>query len=317
VCLQCRTGASRGIGLEIGKLLAQHGANVAVAAKTTEPHPKLPGTIYTAAEEIDEVAAKHKQKGKGLAIKLDIRHAEQVEQAIEQTVDRFGNLDILINNASAINMSPTVDATPKSYDLMNNINARGTWLVSRYALPHLLNSHQASRNPHILTLSPPLNMKMFDHHQGGYPSEFKAVGAAYSVSKLGMSIATVGLAAETQGKIACNCLWPVTLIGTSAMQVVSPNAAQEQKRWRSPAFVAEAALRILQQDSKTHSGQFHLDEVFLRAQQSFDNSTINDYNLGGPEVALEDLADDLFISGQIRDLLKHLRDGKPYEEFQF
>lgn len=303
--LNYSTGASRGIGLEIGKLLASKGANVAVAAKTAEPHAKLPGTIFTAVEEIEKIGKENNYNSvRGLPLQVDIRDAEKVEDAIQKTIDKFGNLDIIINNASAINMSSTLQAKPKSYDLMNSINVKGTWLVSKFALPHLLKSAEQGRNPHILTLSPPLHLNLFQpftqNRKDDSGDQFKQVGAAYSVSKLGMSIATYALAAETFGKVACNTLWPYTLIGTSAMKIVSPNAEIEERRWRSPSIVAEAAIRILEQDAKTFSGQMLVDELYLR-EHGFNNEQLKEFSLGGRDIKFDELAEDLFISKTLRD----------------
>ncbi|UZJ56158.1 hypothetical protein CBS101457_005478 [Exobasidium rhododendri] len=305
------TGASRGIGLEIGRLLARHGANVAVAAKSSDPNPKLPGTIHSAVEEINEIGERSGSGSKGFAIKLDIREADKVEEAIESTVERFGGLDIVVNNASAINMKPTVEATPKSYDLMNNINARGTWLVSRYALPHLLRSSERSRNPHILTLSPPLSYSMFSTSpSGAYPSQFSQTAAAYAIAKFGMSLGTFALAAETQGKVGCNGLWPFTLIGTSAMKIVSKNAEVEEKFWRSPEIVAEAAVRMLQEDAKTFTAQWKLDEVYLRREHGFTDDQIAAFSMGGKDTPLDSLKEDLYITQDMRDDINKARMGK-------
>ena len=185
-----------------------------------------------------------------MAIQLDVRDASAVENAINTAADKWGNLDIVINNASAINLTPTIDSTVKAYDLMNNINSRGTWLVSRFALPHLLKSASASRNPHVLTYSPPLNYSMLSTGKGSaWPQDFKATASAYTVAKFGMSLTTLALAAETQGKVAVNALWPYTYIGTSAMKIVSKDAETEEKRWRSPEIMSEASIRMLEEDA--------------------------------------------------------------------
>lgn len=300
-----RTGASRGIGLEIGKLLASKGANVVVAAKTIDTHPKLPGTIFSAAKEIEKIGKENNHDSvTGLALQVDVRDAKNVEDAIETTIGKLGNLDIVINNASAINIAPTHEAKPKSFDLMESVNAKGTWLVSRFALPHLLQSAQKGRNPHILTLSPPLHYNLFqpfsDPRKNDSGNQFKQVGSAYSISKLGMSIATYALAAETFGKVGCNTLWPFTLIGTSAMKIVSPNAKDEERRWRSPSIVAEAAIRMLEQDAKTFTGQMLVDELYLR-QHGFTNEKFKEFSLGGPSIKFDELAEDLFISNELRE----------------
>ncbi|EPQ27534.1 uncharacterized protein PFL1_05072 [Pseudozyma flocculosa PF-1] len=302
------TGASRGIGLEIGKALARRGANVAVAAKTADPHPKLPGTIHTAVSEIDEIGERHNTGARGLALQLDIRDADAVEAAIEKTVERFGALDIVVNNASAINMKPTVEASVKSYDLMNGINARGTYLVSRFALPHLLRSSSQSRNPHILTLSPPLTYNTLSPSPADtiFPGQLAQTGTAYAIAKFGMSLATLALAAETQGKVGVNALWPYTLIGTSAMKIVSNNQ-EEEKRWRSPEIVSEAAVRVLEERGDKFTAQFLIDEVYLRTAHKFTHNDLAAFSLGGSDTPFEDLAEDLYISQQVRDEVARVR----------
>ncbi|PWN53225.1 NAD(P)-binding protein [Violaceomyces palustris] len=306
------TGASRGIGLEIAKSLATRGANVAVAAKTTEPHPKLPGTIHTAVEEINQIGERNGSGAKGLAIQLDVRDADAVKDAIDRTVGTLGNLDIVINNASAINVKPTVEASVKSYDLMNNINSRGTWLVSRFALPHLLKSASESRNPHILTLSPTLTYSMLSasSSRGGFPSQFSQTASAYTIAKFGMSLNTLALAAETMGKVGVNSLWPYTLIGTSAMKIVSPNSDVEEKRWRSPKIVSEAAVRVLEEYGATFSAQFLVDEIYLRRKHGFTDEQIAEFSLGGKETPLESLAEDLYISQELREDVLRARRGE-------
>jgi citronellol/citronellal dehydrogenase len=209
-------------------------------------------------------------------------------------------------------MKPTVQATPKSYDLMNNINARGTWLVSRYALPHLLQSSQKSRNPHILTLSPPLSYSMFstEPSKGGFPSQFSQTASAYTIAKIGMSLGTFALAAETQGQIGCNGLWPFTLIGTSAMKIVSKDAEKEEKTWRSPEFVAEAAVRMLQEDGRSFTAQWILDEVYLRRNHGFSHDQIAEYSLGGKDTPMDTLQEDLYITQEMRDDIQKARMGQ-------
>lgn len=192
------TGASRGIGRAIALRAARDGANVVIVAKTTEPHPKLPGTIFTVAEEVKKAG------GRALPIACDIREEQQVEEAIKKTVSEFGGIDIVVNNASAISLTNTPSTGMKRYDLMHDINVRGTFCVSRAAIPYLLKS----KNPHILSLSPPLSMKR----------EWFAPHPAYTMSKYGMSMVTLGLSAEFKGAIAVNSLWPRTVISTSALQ---------------------------------------------------------------------------------------------------
>lgn len=207
-------------------------------------------------------------------------------------------------------MKPTVDATPKSYDLMNSINARGTWLVSRYALPHLLRSSEQSRNPHILTLSPPLNYSMFStSEKGGFPSQFSQTASAYAIAKIGMSLGTFALAAETLGKVGCNGLWPFTLIGTSAMKIVSKNADQEEKFWRSPEIVAQAAIRMLQEDGRKFTAKFVLDEVYLRRHHHFNDDQIADFSMGGKDTPFDSLREDLYITQEMRDDIRRARSG--------
>ncbi|KAE8222756.1 hypothetical protein CF326_g8315 [Tilletia indica] len=323
------TGASRGIGLELGLALARRGASVAVAAKTSDPHPKLPGTIHTAAEEISVLGEQNGTGAKGLAIQMDVRNENAVESAIERTVQEFGGLDIVINNASAISMKPTLNASVKSYDLMNSINARGSWLVSRFALPHLLDSASKSRNPHILTLSPPLSYGMLDSPSllgGGshgltkkvspgdvWPSQYAQTASAYTIAKFGMSLNTLALAAELRGKVGVNALWPYTLIGTSAMKIVAAGSGtveEAEKKWRSPEIVAEAGVRILEEDGTKFTSQWVIDEIYLRRQHGFSDADIAKFSMGGPDTPLEALEEDLYISQQLRDDLRAARAGQ-------
>jgi len=244
------TGASRGIGLAIAKRAAQDGANVAIAAKTAEPHPKLEGTIYTAAEEIEKAG------GKALPLIVDVRYEDQVEAAIEKTVSTFGGLDILINNASAIGLTSTLETPMKRYDLMNQINARGTYLCSQKAIPHL----KKADNPHILTLSPPLNMdpKWFKHY------------VAYTMAKYGMSMCVLGMSEEFKDEgIAVNALWPQTGVATAALQ--NTEGGDELMRIsRTTDIMSDAAHVILTKDSKSFTGQFVIDEQILREQGETD-----------------------------------------------
>ena len=240
------SGGSRGIGLAIVKRAAVDGANVAVAAKTVEPNPKLPGTIYSAAEEIEAAG------GKALALACDIRDEQQVVAAARKTAETFGGIDILINNASAINLTPT-EATPmKRFDLMFGVNVRGTFLCTQACLPYLKQSAERKRNPHILTLSPPLNMN---------PRWF-APHVAYTMAKYGMSMCVLGHAAEfRQYGIAVNALWPRTVIKTAALQMI-PGIKPEH--CRTPEIVADAAYQILLGDAKTTTGNFFIDEEVLK-----------------------------------------------------
>ncbi len=236
------SGGSRGIGLAIALRAARDGANIVIAAKTTEPHPKLPGTIYTAAEEIEAAG------GKALPVATDIREEEQVLAAVEAAVERFGGIDILVNNASAISLTGTLATPMKRFDLMMGINTRGTYLCSRACLPYL----KKSANPHILTLSPPLNLN---------PRWFKD-HVAYSIAKYGMSLCVLGMAEEFRADgIAVNALWPRTTIATAALQII-PGAAPE--RGRKPEIMADAAHRILTTDSRSLTGRFLIDEEVLR-----------------------------------------------------
>jgi citronellol/citronellal dehydrogenase len=236
------TGGSRGIGKAIALRAAADGANVAIAAKTAEPHPKLPGTIYTAAEEIEAAG------GKALPIQLDIRDEEQIAQAVARTVEAFGGIDVLVNNASAISLTGTLDTPMKRFDLMWGVNARGTFACSQACIPHL----RKSSNPHILTLSPPINLD---------PGWFKH-NTAYTISKYGMSLCVIGMAAELKEEgIAVNALWPRTVIATAALAML-PSGFMKPENCRKPEIVADAAHVILTRDSRT--GNFYIDEEVLR-----------------------------------------------------
>ena len=240
------SGASRGIGLAIAKRAAQDGANVAIAAKTAEPHPKLPGTIYTAADEINEAG------GKALPILCDIRFEDQVQAAVKQTVDAFGGLDICVNNASAISPTATLDTEMKRYDLMNEINTRGTFLVSKTCIPHL----KQSDNAHILNLAPPLDMdaKWFAPH------------VAYTIAKMGMSLCTLGMSKElAPDNIAVNSLWPLTAIDTAAIRNVLGDD-EMVKGCRLVSIMADAAYAILCRDAGSCTGNFYIDEEVLREE---------------------------------------------------
>ena len=239
------TGGSRGIGLAIALRAARDGASIAIAAKTSEPNPKLPGTIHTAAEEIRAAG------GTALAIQCDLRDENQIAAAIAQTAAEFGGIDILINNASAINLTPT-EATPaKRFDLMFDVNVRGTFLTSQAAIPHLRASAEAGRNPHILTLSPPLSMKAkwFQHH------------VAYTMAKYGMSMCVLGMSEEFRKTgIAVNALWPRTAIDTAALQMI-PDI--DTAACRTPEILADAAYVILNRVSKETTGNFFVDDEVL------------------------------------------------------
>lgn len=239
------TGGSRGIGLAIALRAARDGASIAIAAKTSDPNPKLPGTIHTAAEEIRAAG------GTALAIQCDLRDENQIAAAIAQTAAEFGGIDILINNASAINLTPT-EATPaKRFDLMFDVNVRGTFLTSQAAIPHLRASAEAGRNPHILTLSPPLSMKAkwFQHH------------VAYTMAKYGMSMCVLGMSEEFRKTgIAVNALWPRTAIDTAALQMIP---GIDTAACRTPEILADAAYVILNRVSKETTGNFFVDDEVL------------------------------------------------------
>lgn len=238
------TGGSRGIGLAIALRAAKDGANIAIAAKTDIPHPKLPGTIHEAVEQINAAG------GKGLALKVDIRDEAQIAAAVQTTVDHFGGIDILINNASAINLTSTLETPMSRFDLMHQVNSRGTFAVSQACLPHLLKAE----NPHILMLSPPLNMdpKWFQNN------------CAYTMAKYGMSMCVLGFAAEFKDQnLAVNALWPRTAIATAALAMLG--GVVKPENCRTPEIVADAAHYILTQKSSEYTGQFLIDEQVLQA----------------------------------------------------
>ncbi len=266
------TGGSRGIGKSIGLRAARDGANVVVVAKTKVPHPKLPGTIYTAAEEIEAAG------GQALAVATDIRDEEQVEAAVAAAVETFGGIDILVNNASAISLTPTAETQMKRFDLMWSVNARGTFLCSKACLPHL----RKAENPHILTMSPPLNLD----------PQWVANHVAYTLSKYGMSLCVLGMAEEfRKDGIAVNALWPRTVIRTAALNMLvgTPLAKMlKPENCREPEILADAAHAIVTQPSATCTGRFFIDEQVLEAKGVRDFS---DYAVD-PEAPL---ARDLFL----------------------
>jgi len=240
------TGASRGIGLAIALRAAKDGANIIIAAKTSEPNPKLPGTIFDAAEQIE------KSGGKALAVQCDIRFVEQIEAAVNKGIARFGGIDVLVNNASAINLTGTLDLPVKTYDLMHGINSRGTYMTTRTCLPYLLKS----QNPHILNISPPLSMKSkwFKNH------------TAYTMAKYGMSMCVLGMAEEFKEEgVGINALWPKTSIATAAVKNLLGGDAVVD-RSRTPDIMADAAWAILTRDSKRCTGNFFVDEEVLRTE---------------------------------------------------
>ena len=238
------TGGSRGIGLAIALKAAADGANVAIAAKTVEPHPKLEGTIHTAAAEIEKAG------GRALALPVDVRDEAAVKEAIDRTAAHFGGLDIVVNNASAISLTPVTQTDMKRFDLMHQINARGTFMVSKYAIPHLLKAD----NPHILMLSPPLDMaeKWFAPH------------TAYSMAKFGMSLVVLGLAGELRGRVAVNALWPRTTIATAAIKNLL-GGETVMRRSRRPEILADAAYRIFLKP-RGFTGNFLIDDTFLAGE---------------------------------------------------
>jgi citronellol/citronellal dehydrogenase len=242
------SGGSRGIGLAIAVRAARDGVNVVVAAKTTQPHPKLPGTIYTAADAIEKAG------GKALPVECDIREEAAVCAAVDAGVKRFGGIDILVNNASAISLTGTLETPMKRFDLMIGVDVRGTFLCSQACIPHLKRAAAAQRNPHILTLSPPLNIdpKWFAKH------------VAYTIAKYGMSMCVLGMAEEFRPDgIAVNALWPRTVIATAALAML-PGASEDLDGKRKPEIVADAAHAIFVRDARSSTGRFFLDEDVLR-----------------------------------------------------
>ena len=248
------TGASRGIGKAIALRVAHNGANVVVAAKTVDPRYKLPGTIYDTAREIEAAG------GRALAVQADIRSEDQVQAAVDRAVNHFGGIDILVNNASAISLTGTLDTAVKKFDLMMGVNARGTFVCSRACLPHLLRSS----NPHILTLAPPpdIQAKWFAPH------------GAYTLAKMGMSLLSLGMAEEFRDRgVGVNCLWPRTLIATAALGAIDVGTAAQA---RKPEIMADAAHVILCSEARTQTGKFHIDEDVLRSVgvESFDQYAV-------------------------------------------
>ena len=266
------TGASRGIGLAIALRAARDGAHIAIAAKTTEPHPRLPGTIFTAAAQIAAAG------GRALPLAVDIRDEEQVAHAVERAAREFGGIDILVNNASAISLTGTAATDLRRFDLMHDVNTRGTFVCSKLCLSHL----ERAANPHILMLSPPLH----------FEERWFAPHLPYSLAKFGMSLCVLGLAGELRARgIAVNALWPRTVIGTAALQVALQGAGAEHlRRVRSPQIVADAAYAILTRDSRAFSGHYCIDEEILREEGVTDFAP---YREAG--VREEDLLPDFFV----------------------
>ncbi|WP_294136890.1 NAD(P)-dependent oxidoreductase [Sphingobium sp.] len=273
------SGGSRGIGLAIALRAARDGAQIAIAAKTTTPHPSLPGTIHSAAAAIEAAG------GKALAIQCDIREEDQVDAAIARTVETFGGLDICINNASAIRLTPILDTPVKRFDLMHGVNARGTFLVTQKALPHLLKAE----NPHIIAIAPPLLMeeRWFAPHVG------------YSMAKFGMSMLILGVAGEYRGLIGVNALWPRTAIDTAAMAEFEGHIADGALR--SPSIVADAAHMLMTSDARTTTGQFFIDDELLASHG------VTDLSGYGPEGVDDiDMMPDFFVPSlrELRGLAK-------------
>jgi citronellol/citronellal dehydrogenase len=262
------TGASRGIGKAIALRAAKDGASIVIAAKTTKPHPKLPGTIYTAAEEIEKAG------GEALPCIVDIRFEDQVVAAVEKTIATFGRIDILVNNASAIHLSDTVSTPMKRYDLMHQVNTRGTFLCSQKCIPYL----EKADNPHILNLSPPLNME----------AKWFAPHVAYTMAKFGMSMCVLGMAEELKIKgIAVNALWPRTTIATAAVRNLLGGEGMIRAS-RKPEIMADAAHEILTQPSRECTGNFFVDDAVLKAKG------ITDFSVYAVEANVE-LMSDFFL----------------------
>jgi len=264
------TGASRGIGLAIGLRAAADGANVVVTGKTTEPHPKLPGTIYTAAEEVERAG------GQALAVPMDVREEPQVKAAVKAAVARFGGIDVLVNNASAIYLTGTLDTPIRRFDLMHQVNARGTFLATQHCLPHLV----AAANPHVLNIAPPINLN---------PRWF-APHVAYTMAKYGMSLCVLGMAEEFRAAgVAVNALWPRTAIDTAAITLIAGEATR-QRRTRKATIMADAAHAVVTRPSRECSGRFLIDDEVLAA------AGVTDLSSYLPDGAREDeLMPDFFL----------------------
>lgn len=263
------TGASRGIGKAIALRAARDGANIVIAAKTTVPHPKLPGTIHTAAEEVERAG------GRALAVAMDVRDEGEVDRAVQQAVETFGGIDVLVNNASAINLAGTLQTPMKRFDLMHQVNTRGTFMCTQKCVPHLRNAS----NPHVLNISPPLNLA---------PRWF-APHVAYTMAKYGMSLCVLGMAEEFRADgIAVNALWPRTGIDTAAIGFIA--GAAMRRRCRKPEIVADAAHAILVRDARRCTGNFFIDDDVLREAGVDDFSRYRDAGVGEA-----DLMPDFFL----------------------
>jgi citronellol/citronellal dehydrogenase len=268
------SGASRGIGLAIACRLARDGANIVLAAKTAEPHPKLPGTIYSAAAAVEAAG------GRALPVVCDIRDEQQVKAAVAEGVARFGGIDVCVNNASAISLTDTLATDMKRYDLMSQVNARGTFLCSKVTLPHLLKA----ANPHILNLAPPLDMA----------SKWFAPHVAYTMAKFGMSLCTLGMAAEFKGDVGVNSLWPLTAIDTAAVRFALGGDAMAAES-RSPAIMADAAYAILARPARACNGNFFIDEEVLREEGT------TDFSAYAPGAGDKPLQADFFVPDAVLD----------------
>ena len=275
------SGASRGIGLAIALKAAKDGAKIAIAAKTTEPHPKLEGTIFTAAEQIEAAG------GMALPLKCDIRFEESLTDCINQTVERFGGIDICINNASAINLTGTLQTDMKRYDLMHNINGRGTFLTSKLCLPHLLNAS----NPHILNISPPLDMD----------KKWFSGSVAYTIAKFNMGMCVLGMAEEFLGKVAVNALWPRTAIKTAAVANVLGGGEIYQKS-RDPQIMADAAYIILNKEKDKFTGNFVIDDTILAEHGETDFRKYCDY-------PFSELTPDFFVPDDVYPVPQVVKDS--------
>ena len=262
------SGASRGIGLAIALRAARDGANVAIAAKTDQPHPRLPGTIQSAAAQVEAAG------GRALALVCDIRDEQQVEAAVAASVAKFGGIDVCVNNASAISLTPLLDTPIRRFDLMHGVNARGSFLVTQQCMPHLLKS----ANPHVLTISPPLAMQ----------ERWFAPHVAYSMAKFGMSMVVLGVAGEYRGRVGVNALWPRTAIDTAAMAVLASH--MPIGALRSARIMADAAHLILSSDARQNTGNFYIDDELLAAHGITDLS-----GYGPPGVRDIDITPDIFV----------------------
>jgi citronellol/citronellal dehydrogenase len=263
------TGASRGIGLAIALRAAKDGANIAIAAKTDTPHPKLKGTIHTAADEIEKAG------GKALALVCNVREEASVKDAIEKTAARFGGIDIVVNNASAIQLTPVTQTDMNRFDLMHQVNARGTFMVSKFAIPYL----EKAKNPHILMLSPPLDIR----------EKWFAPYTAYAMAKYGMSLVVLGLAGELRSKgIAANALWPRTTIATAAVNMLGGDRLMSMSR--TPDILSDAAYRIFAKPAREFTGNFLIDDTFLASEgvTDFDRYRVDSASALSPDFFVPD-----------------------------